>query len=597
MFYGISALAFVLPPCLASAVLPQPTAYAKITTPTSVRASKTTDCLVQCTRDLKALSTVSWQQKFITTTITAETLLFIVNKRTNSTRTSTVTNTEVDLRSYTPLTNTNSAGTRTTSFVLTNDNGVSTHTLAFPTMYYGDYPSSYTICGTLPTAVSGASTCLKHACSGPLYFDASAPTFMYPSHPSLPEATRKIDNVAGDPKGLTWEAVWTSDGTDFTEKLQPLVPGLGVWNCTAGEAKIEEPDSVKEDTLYLTATSTSTEADDELTTLARLAASQPMISKTTTTKVEPTQTSTSHRSMSEAATTEPEPTQLNTPDMHDTSSYSSSAATLALLAPPNDAATVTTTASKAVNSYDQQGSITSATPQLPGIVLTSTNARDSQITTTPLVKSTSKASKVAAPISVDGQKVSTNANSQSLVSWQILIPGHPVTLGSDSTAIPILLQTSSSHAVVIIGSGTTILHAAPTAASSSSISHTSAITKSRTSSIPGIIAILPPLNIGTQTISVNSQNQYIVGDQTLTPGGVITASGTTFSLASSPTQLVVGTTTEGFGWYTMSGLGAGPSTSASKTGVSLTGAAHGGWKCLLRSPSWLMGLMALVVWL
>ena len=73
------------------------------------------------------MTSITWSKKFITTTITAETLLFVVNRRTNSTKTTTVYNTEVDLTNYTALTNTNSAGTQTTSVVVTNGNSVQTH--------------------------------------------------------------------------------------------------------------------------------------------------------------------------------------------------------------------------------------------------------------------------------------------------------------------------------------------------------------------------------------------------------------------------------------------------------------------------------------
>lgn len=73
------------------------------------------------------MTSITWSKKFITTTITAETLLFVVNRRTNSTKTTTVYNTEVDLTNYTALTNTNSAGTQTTSVVVTNGNCVQTH--------------------------------------------------------------------------------------------------------------------------------------------------------------------------------------------------------------------------------------------------------------------------------------------------------------------------------------------------------------------------------------------------------------------------------------------------------------------------------------
>ena len=54
----------------------------------------------------------------ITATYTAETLLLIVNNQSNSTRTSTIRNTEIDFADVITPTNTNSAGTVTTSISL-----------------------------------------------------------------------------------------------------------------------------------------------------------------------------------------------------------------------------------------------------------------------------------------------------------------------------------------------------------------------------------------------------------------------------------------------------------------------------------------------
>ena len=63
--------------------------------------SRTTQCPLQCLRKAEGVSYVSWQKNMITKTITAETLVFVVNGKTNSTRTTTITNTEADLADYT----------------------------------------------------------------------------------------------------------------------------------------------------------------------------------------------------------------------------------------------------------------------------------------------------------------------------------------------------------------------------------------------------------------------------------------------------------------------------------------------------------------
>lgn len=60
----------------------------------------------------------------ITATYTAETLLFVINNQTNSTRTSTIKNTEINFADIITPTNTNSAGTVTTSFSLDDGNTI-----------------------------------------------------------------------------------------------------------------------------------------------------------------------------------------------------------------------------------------------------------------------------------------------------------------------------------------------------------------------------------------------------------------------------------------------------------------------------------------
>ncbi|KAL6719328.1 hypothetical protein ACLMJK_003567 [Lecanora helva] len=54
----------------------------------------------------------------------------------------------------------------------------------------------------------------------------------------------------------------------------------------------------------------------------------------------------------------------------------------------------------------------------------------------------------------------------------------------------------------------------------------------------------PVLTIGSQTITANSLGQYIIDGQTLSAGGVITVSGTRISLTPDKTAAVIGTSTE-----------------------------------------------------
>ena len=87
--------------------------FANSTRITFANAAGTTNCPTNCTREIGPLGSVTWTSKAITATITAETLVYVVNKKDNSTRTETITNTEVDLKNYTPL-----PTTKTTSVVV-----------------------------------------------------------------------------------------------------------------------------------------------------------------------------------------------------------------------------------------------------------------------------------------------------------------------------------------------------------------------------------------------------------------------------------------------------------------------------------------------
>ena len=75
------------------------------------------NCSNDCVYPLIDLSFISWSQMAITATYTAETVVLIVNKKNNSTRTTTISNTEIDFGKIATPTNLNSDGTVTASVV------------------------------------------------------------------------------------------------------------------------------------------------------------------------------------------------------------------------------------------------------------------------------------------------------------------------------------------------------------------------------------------------------------------------------------------------------------------------------------------------
>ena len=63
---------------------------------------------------------VFWVQMYITATYTAETVVLVVNKKNNNTRTTTISNPEIDFAKIATPTNLNSDGTVTVSVVDNN---------------------------------------------------------------------------------------------------------------------------------------------------------------------------------------------------------------------------------------------------------------------------------------------------------------------------------------------------------------------------------------------------------------------------------------------------------------------------------------------
>jgi hypothetical protein len=103
-------------------------------------------------------------------------------------------------------------------------------------------------------------------------------------------------------------------------------------------------------------------------------------------------------------------------------------------------------------------------------------------------------------------------------------PGQTVTIDD----VPVAIQTTASRFEVVVG--TTIVSLYP-----------DEVKSSRGPRVTHAPSALPPsLTIGSETIVANSQNQYIISGQTLSPGGAaITVSGTTISLAPSATAVVI----------------------------------------------------------
>ena len=150
------------------------------------------------------------------------------------------------------------------------------------------------------------------------------------------------------------------------------------------------------------------------------------------------------------------------------------------------------------------------------------------------------------PLTFGSQTITPNAAGQYIIDDQTLSPGSAITI----SGTPISLAADDSYAVI----------------------------GSSTERLAGAITSPPTLTIGSQTVTANAQGQYIIDGQTLTPGGVVTVSGTRISLAADETDVVVGTSTEGLGGYIMGGFNPGgpsPSGGSNGTGPGVLGFAGG----------------------
>lgn len=118
------------------------------------------------------------------------------------------------------------------------------------------------------------------------------------------------------------------------------------------------------------------------------------------------------------------------------------------------------------------------------------------------------------PVAVGSEEVTQNAASQYVVAGQTLTPGAPP-INIQGTQVSL---APSANVIVIAGS-TMILSSNSRA---------------------------PAFTVGSEIVTANSASQYVLNGQTLTPGGLaVTISGTRISLASSGSQVVVGSSTIG----------------------------------------------------
>ncbi|KAK4897698.1 hypothetical protein LTR27_004470 [Elasticomyces elasticus] len=182
----------------------------------------------------------------------------------------------------------------------------------------------------------------------------------------------------------------------------------------------------------------------------------------------------------------------------------------------------------------------------PVIVTVSADNVDAAITSSISMQSAYDTNGVLQPLTLGSAVLIPISASKYVIGTQTLIPG-----GSTITVSGTPYSLASSPSELIFGSSTTKL--AGYAATPS----------------------LPPIPIGSSTVTAVGNSEYVLGSRTLVPGGPgVNIAGTLYSLDPGATELVAGTVTEslmgasGIGSYIWAAIGGSPSA----TNATLTSA-------------------------
>ncbi|KAF2165180.1 hypothetical protein M409DRAFT_56058 [Zasmidium cellare ATCC 36951] len=127
---------------------------------------------------------------------------------------------------------------------------------------------------------------------------------------------------------------------------------------------------------------------------------------------------------------------------------------------------------------------------------------------------------VAPVITIGASPITANSADQYVVDDQTLAPGSAIEVSGTTYSLP--------------SAGSPVVTAPPV----------------------GAPASLPTFTVGGSAVTANSASEYVIGGETLAPGSAVVVSGTTISLASDASQLVVGSST-------VSGAAGTPATTSS----------------------------------
>ena len=147
-----------------------------------------------------------------------------------------------------------------------------------------------------------------------------------------------------------------------------------------------------------------------------------------------------------------------------------------------------------------------------------------------------------------GQTYTADSSSDFLVAGQTLTPGGKITVSGT-----VISEAPVGSGIVVVGSSTQVLSHSP---------------------VPGAPSSAAIMTFNGKTYTADAASDFVVEGQTLTPGGMITVSGTPISEAPGGTGVVIGSSTERLATATISPSvmvfeGAAPSIRGSRPSWSI----------------------------
>jgi len=155
-------------------------------------------------------------------------------------------------------------------------------------------------------------------------------------------------------------------------------------------------------------------------------------------------------------------------------------------------------------------------------------------------------------LTFNGQTYTANSASDFVIAGQTLTPGGQITVSGTPIS-----EAASGSGLVAFGSSTQVLGHAPPGVTNAAV-----------------------MNFNGQIFTANAASDFVIDGHTLTPGGMITVSGTPISEAPGATNVVIGTSTEALS-----------TVAVTSSAMAFEGAAM---KVCLPNPVWLFGWLGMV---